>query len=77
MPKTALLMIDMLNPYDHEDADKLAESVREALPRIVELRERAEASDDVVTIYINDNHDQWDLECKRSSRPRSTASTRT
>jgi nicotinamidase-related amidase len=64
VPRTALLIIDMLNPYDHEDAEKLTESVRKALPRIVELRKRAEADDDVVTIYVNDNHDQWDLDRK-------------
>jgi nicotinamidase-related amidase len=64
VPKTALLIIDMLNPYDHEDADKLADSVREVLPRIVDLRERAQSDDDVVTIYVNDNHDQWDLDRK-------------
>jgi hypothetical protein len=28
---TALLVIDMLNTYEHEDADKLAESVAEAV----------------------------------------------
>ena len=25
--RTALLVVDMLNPYDHEDADKLVENV--------------------------------------------------
>jgi nicotinamidase-related amidase len=64
VPRTALLVIDMLNPYDHEDADKLAESVRDVLPRIVELRERADSDDDVVTIYVNDNHDRWNYDRK-------------
>jgi nicotinamidase-related amidase len=62
MPKTALLVIDMLNAYDHEDAEPLAESVREKLPGIVELRERASASDDVPTIYVNDNYDRWEAD---------------
>ena len=60
MPETALIVIDMLNPYDHEDADKLAESVREALPQIVELRDRAHASDEVLLVYVNDNYDAWE-----------------
>jgi nicotinamidase-related amidase len=64
VPRTALLVIDMLNPYDHEDADELAESVREVLPRIVELRDRAASDDDVVTIYVNDNHDRWNYDRK-------------
>ena len=35
MARTALLVIDPLNPYDHEDADRLADSVEEQLPRMV------------------------------------------
>jgi nicotinamidase-related amidase len=61
MPDTALLVIDMLNPYDHEDAEPLAESVREKLPCIVELRERARGSEDTLTVYVNDNYDAWEL----------------
>ena len=60
MPATALLVVDMLNPYDHEDADQLAASVRERLPRIVELRDRAQDDDDVLLIYANDNYERWD-----------------
>src|SRR3712207_3652381 len=59
MPDTALLVIDMLNRYDHEDAGPLAESAEEALPRIVELRDRAQRSDDVLLVYSNDNFEQW------------------
>jgi nicotinamidase-related amidase len=60
VPKTALVITDMLNPYDHEDAEPLAESVREKLPCIVRLREEAEGDDDVMVIYVNDNQDQWE-----------------
>src|SRR6476469_10379096 len=63
MPDTALLVIDMLNTYDHEDADKLAASVQDALPQIVDLRDRAaKAVDDVLLVYVNDNHDAWELD---------------
>ena len=30
--KSALIVIDMLNEYDHEDAEVLVENVRAALP---------------------------------------------
>ena len=58
MPETALIVIDMLNPYDHEDADELAASVRETLPAIVRLRDRA-AADDTLIVYVNDNYEEW------------------
>jgi nicotinamidase-related amidase len=57
--KKALIVTDMLNPYDHEDADKLAESVREKLPGVVRLLEQAR-EDDTMVIYANDNQDQWE-----------------
>lgn len=59
MPETALIVIDMLNTYDHDGGDALAESVREALPQIVELRDQANERDDVLLIYSNDNYDEW------------------
>ena len=59
MGRTALLVIDMLNPYEHEDADKLVESVETAVPALTALRSRA-ADDDVLTIYVNDNHGDWE-----------------
>src|SRR3954451_23418164 len=49
----------MLNSYDHEDAGPLAESVKEQLPAIVDLRRRAEEADALV-VYVNDNHDEWE-----------------
>ncbi|MEA2195109.1 MAG: hypothetical protein QOG42_1543, partial [Solirubrobacteraceae bacterium] len=30
--KSALIVVDMLNEYDHEDAEALVENVRAALP---------------------------------------------
>ena len=61
MPKTAVIIADMLNAYDHEDAEPLAESVREVLPCIAKLRDDAAAAADSLTVYINDNNDQWDV----------------
>jgi nicotinamidase-related amidase len=58
VPKSALIIADMLNTYDHEDAEPLAKSVREQLPGMVELRDRAVETDTLV-VYVNDNHDEW------------------
>jgi nicotinamidase-related amidase len=60
MPKTALIITDMLNAYDHEDAEPLAESVEEKLPCVVHLIEQAQANEDTLLVYVNDNHDQWE-----------------
>jgi nicotinamidase-related amidase len=56
--KSALIVVDMLNTYDHEDADVLVESVREALPAIRRLVERARR-DELLVVYVNDNHGDW------------------
>ncbi|XIE77179.1 isochorismatase family cysteine hydrolase [Streptomyces sp. SBR177] len=58
MATYALVVIDMLNAYDHEDAEALAPSVAEALPGIVDLLERARAAGAPV-IYANDNFGIW------------------
>jgi nicotinamidase-related amidase len=54
----ALIVIDMLNPYDHEDAEPLMESVGEALPSLRELIHRAPDAG-LLTVYVNDNHGDW------------------
>lgn len=54
----ALIVIDMLNHYEHEDAEPLMESVREKLPTLTELVGHARESD-MLTIYVNDNHGDW------------------
>jgi nicotinamidase-related amidase len=60
VPQTALIVVDMLNSYDHEDAELLAACVRERLPQIVDLRDEAQRRDDVLLVYVNDNRDAWD-----------------
>ncbi|MFB7861602.1 isochorismatase family cysteine hydrolase [Streptomyces sp. NPDC056069] len=57
-PGTALIVIDMLNTYAHEDAEALVPSVREALPAITTLLENARASASPV-VYVNDNFGEW------------------
>ncbi len=58
MPRRALVVIDMINTYDHEDAERLRESAEHAVPVIGELVERARRAGAPV-IYVNDNFGQW------------------
>ena len=48
----------MLNTYEHADADALTRSVREVLPNIASLIDRARSSG-VEVIYVNDNYGAW------------------
>jgi nicotinamidase-related amidase len=56
--RTALIVVDMINSYDHDDAEPLRRSVERVLPTMRELIERA-ADEDVLTIYVNDNFGAW------------------
>jgi nicotinamidase-related amidase len=58
MARSAVIVVDMLNPYDHEDADRLVESVEGAVEPIANLVERA-AEQGVEIIYVNDNYGDW------------------
>jgi nicotinamidase-related amidase len=53
-----LIVIDMLNPYDHEDAEPLMESVQRALPQLQRLIDAAKHRD-LGLVYVNDNHGDW------------------
>src|SRR5215213_1121036 len=55
---TALLVIDMLNSYEHEDAESLMQSVQGVAPVIGNLIGRAR-DEDVAVIYVNDNYGDW------------------
>ena len=55
---TALLVIDMLNPYDHEEAEELTASVEDMVGNVRDLIERAR-SEDVPIVYVNDNYGDW------------------
>ena len=56
--KTALLVVDMLNPYEHQDADQLTQSVETIVDPLRELIGRA-AEADTELIYVNDNYGDW------------------
>jgi nicotinamidase-related amidase len=56
--ESALLVIDMLNTYEHEDSDPLAESAAGAVPSIAALEEKAGEAE-VPVIYVNDSYGDW------------------
>ena len=58
MPRRALVVIDMINTYDHEDAERLRESAEEVVPVLGTLVERARDAGAPV-IYVNDNFGEW------------------
>jgi len=53
-----VIVTDMLNRYEHEDADRLRESVALTLPAMAALRDRAR-DEGVEVVYVNDNHGDW------------------
>ena len=56
--KSAVIVVDMLNPYDHEDADRLVDSVESTIEPIAGLVKRA-AEQGIEVIYVNDNYGDW------------------
>ena len=58
MSRSALVVVDMITAYDHEDAEVLVRSARETVPRVAELVRRADAEDTPV-VYVNDNFGSW------------------
>jgi nicotinamidase-related amidase len=64
--RTALLVVDMLNTYDHEDAEPLVGSARAALPGMRRLLDAARERG-VFTAYVNDHHGDWTAHRERLS----------
>lgn len=62
--KTALLIIDMINALDFEDAAPLQEAAEAAAEPILSLRAAADAAG-VPVIYVNDNNGEWHSERSR------------
>ncbi|MFE5037488.1 cysteine hydrolase family protein [Streptomyces sp. NPDC056683] len=55
---TALVVIDMINTYDHEDAELLLPAAEQVVPVLADLIGRARDAD-VPVIYANDNFGLW------------------
>ncbi|MCP9276828.1 cysteine hydrolase family protein [Mycolicibacterium arenosum] len=56
MSDTAVLVIDMLNSYRHDDAEALAASAARIVEPLAELIGEARDRDDVDLVYVNDNY---------------------
>jgi nicotinamidase-related amidase len=56
--KTALIVVDMLNSYEHDDAEQLTQNVEKIVEPVSELIARA-GDHDVDLIYVNDNYGDW------------------
>lgn len=62
MSEVAVLVIDMLNTYRHEDADVLARNVADIVDPLAGLISRVCDRDDVDLIYVNDNYGDFDAD---------------
>lgn len=58
MSKPALIVIDMINTYDHKDAELLIPSVEPVVPVITGMLRRAR-DQEIPVIYVNDNFGEW------------------
>ncbi|WP_030742276.1 cysteine hydrolase family protein [Streptomyces sp. NRRL S-31] len=58
MSKTALIVIDMINTYDHKDAEQLIPSAESVVPVLADMLGRAR-SRGVTVVYVNDNFGEW------------------
>ncbi|HVV95766.1 MAG TPA: isochorismatase family cysteine hydrolase [Rhodanobacteraceae bacterium] len=57
-PRSALLIVDMINAFDFAGASALLRETRRIVPHIIELRTRAHRANRPV-IYCNDNFGEW------------------
>jgi nicotinamidase-related amidase len=55
---TALIVVDMLNPYRHPEADRLTSRVADAIPGLEALLGEAKDAG-VPIVYVNDNYGDW------------------
>jgi nicotinamidase-related amidase len=55
---SAVIVIDMLNTYEHEDAEPLQESVREMVGNLSSLIADAREQE-IPVVYVNDNYQDW------------------
>ena len=56
--RTALVVVDVLNHYEHEDAEALTRSARDAMPVIGALVDAARETG-TLAVYVNDHHGDW------------------
>jgi nicotinamidase-related amidase len=56
MSDTAVIVIDMMNTYQHPDAEELIPNVEKIIDPLADLVRRARKSDGVDLVYVNDNY---------------------
>jgi nicotinamidase-related amidase len=61
---TALLIVDMIGPMDHDGAEAMLPALEAAADRIAALRDACTAAE-VPTIFVNDNFGEWHSEAGR------------
>jgi nicotinamidase-related amidase len=64
--KDALLLVDVVNDFRHEDGEALLASFRVRQPRLVEALDRARGS--IPVVYANDDWGRWDGDAPRMVR---------
>jgi nicotinamidase-related amidase len=62
MSDTAVLVVDMLNSYEHPDAELLVPNIEKIIESLTELIRNARESDNVDVIYVNDNYGDFTAE---------------
>jgi nicotinamidase-related amidase len=64
---SALIVVDMLNTYEHEDAERLASNVESTVAPISRLVGRAR-DDDVPVVYVQDSYGDWNTSAEKLAR---------
>lgn len=62
MSDTAVLVVDMMNTYQHPDAEDLIPNVETIIEPLTDLVRRARESGDVDLVYVNDNYGDFTAE---------------
>jgi nicotinamidase-related amidase len=62
MSDTVVLVVDVLNAYEHPDADLLIPNVEPTIEPMSTLLKRARDADDVTVVYVNDNYGDFTAE---------------
>jgi nicotinamidase-related amidase len=62
MSETAVLVVDMMNSYQHPDAEVLIPNVGKIIDPLTDLVRRARESEEVDLIYVNDNYGDFTAE---------------
>jgi nicotinamidase-related amidase len=62
MSHTAVVVIDMMNTYQHDDAEDLIPNVEKIIDPLADLVRRAREDDGVDLVYVNDNYGDFSAE---------------